>query len=191
MVEDVIDTVFLLQLQWPLVNILDLILKKKWHAYVSMHSLSVCQVWTPSVNACPRNGWGRVQHQVFFTTKMAASRPSWIWCRKKKWHAYVYHHVLSLCKVWIKSVHTCPRYGCRRKHGHENWDKIHQRPFLEKVLRWLMTNFELHIFELHYLCLAATANCISGLGHKLSCYQLWGTRQVAYALKQALQLNGW
>ena len=39
--------------------------RKKWRAYVSYHSLPVCQVWTRWVNAYPRNGWGRVQHRVF------------------------------------------------------------------------------------------------------------------------------
>ena len=91
--------------------------KIKWCAYVNHHSLSVCQVWTRVVNACPRNGWERVWHGlVFFTTKMPASRPCLTWCRKKR-HAYVYPHVLTLCRVRIKWVQTCPRYGCRCTHA--------------------------------------------------------------------------
>ena len=75
---------FLLQLIWPPVRHIGSDFGgKNWCAYVSHHSSSVCQVWTTLVNACPRNGWGHVQHQVIFITKLAASRPSWIWCQKQ------------------------------------------------------------------------------------------------------------
>ena len=68
--------------------------RKRWRAYVSHHSLSGFQVWTTSVNAClrngwgrvqhpVRNGWGRVQHPVFFTNKTSTTQPSWSWSRRK------------------------------------------------------------------------------------------------------------
>ena len=48
---------------------------------LSFIKLSVCQVWTRLLNACPRNGWGRVQHRVSFYNlngRQSTSRPSLI-----------------------------------------------------------------------------------------------------------------
>ena len=114
----------------------------KRHVHGSHHSLSVCQVWTTKINACPRNGWGHVQHQgfafcVFFQIKWPSFSHLWLH-REPKWCAYVCHHVMSLCQVRWKSVHTCPWYGCGRTHGHKNRDQIHKPPFSDQVQRKLI-----------------------------------------------------
>ena len=87
--------------------------------------MCICQpsflIWVPSLNnigKCMCEKWFctcSIQ-SIFFTTKMSASRPCLTWCRKKR-HAYVYPHVLTLCRVRIKWVQTCPRYGCRCTHA--------------------------------------------------------------------------
>ena len=61
---------------------------------------------------------------------------------ENKWRAYsyVYHQVSSLCRGRIKSVHTCPRYGCGRTHRHENRDRIHEPSF--RTVHWGLINWQ-------------------------------------------------
>jgi len=100
----------------------------KYEAHcVRYQSLSVCQVWTRSVNACPRNGWEHVQHRVC-TTKMATSQTSLI----KSWNKMMCLCIPS-CIVFVPSLNKIGPYMSEiwlHMDGYiERWDPIHQPRF--------------------------------------------------------------
>ena len=116
--------------------------RKKRLAYVSHHSLSVCQVWTRLVDVCLRNGWGHVRHMGSFTIKMAASQAvGHLWSDgKMKWGVRACHHVLCLCQVWTQSDHACLRNGWGHIWG-TKWPLVgHLGSDVEKKWRGVCVN---------------------------------------------------
>ena len=116
MVEDVFDTgVFFFTIKMA-ANRPSWISSRKKRTCLCKPSFLICVPCSNKIGKCMSDKQMRTCFTLgLFTTKMAASRPSWFWCRKK-WRTYVYHHVLPLCQVQIKSVHRCLRYGCRHTH---------------------------------------------------------------------------
>ena len=83
-----------LQLKWQPVGHLWSDRKIKWGACVWHCVLYFYQRWTKS----DMHVWEMVG-ETRLSNEMAASRPSWIWCRRQMTciSAFEYHHVLSLC----------------------------------------------------------------------------------------------
>ena len=107
----------LLQLKWLPVGHLVPDLENKMTC-ICKPSICICLPSLTYFGKCMSEKWLRTCSTRVFFLQLKLPPVSHVWLhRDTKWCAYVFHHVLSLCQVQIKSVHTCPRYGCACTHA--------------------------------------------------------------------------
>ena len=97
-------------------------------------SFFICLPSLNKIGKCMSEKWLRTCSIPGFILHLKWLPVSHLWPHHEtKWYAYAYYHVLSLCQVQIKSVHTCPRYSCGPTHAHmKNETKSTAPPFRTK-----------------------------------------------------------